>query len=209
MITHRRIFSIALVAVALLASNTLRAQYRYEGGTGPIGDAIASGSGSIPNTTQFPVTVSGFVGEIVEVRLLLYIVHPADQELSITLTSAGSAAVVVPILQNREDVNGNIDSGVGATGANFGTGCTDTARTTFEDGVGAQIPSGTAPYVGTFIPEYPFKLGALDGKSGNGVNGTWFLTITDYHAGNMGTLMCWSLLLDSTDLIFRNGFELD
>lgn len=202
--TCRSIALVAFAGAALLASGAAGAQYRYTGATGIILDAMSIGMPSdIPSTTSFPATASGFVGQIVDVRVSMYIVHPADQELRIILVSPGNA-IQIPLVQNREDASGNVNNSVGATGADFGTGCADAARTMFDDAAMNQIPPSTAPYVGLFIPVFPYKLAAFDGLS---ANGSWQLQVTDYRNGNSGTLACWTLSIDSTDLIFRNGFD--
>ena len=200
----RLLFLVASAGWILFAPGRALAQFRYDAGGGIIGDAL-SGTPNIPNTTFFPLAPSGFVGQIIDARVSLYVTHPADQELGIALVSPDN--VTVPLVQNRQDAGGSINNSVGAIGANFGTGCADSARTTFQDGVPEQITASTAPYVGTFIPVYPYKLGALDGKFGSQVNGSWSLEITDFRHSNSGILACWSLFLDSTDLIFRNGFQ--
>ena len=64
--------------------------------------------------------------------------------------------------------------------------------TTFSDSAAASITSGTAPYTGTFKVTDPNKLALLSGQS---VNGTWTLKITDTATGVTGTLNGWSLVI--------------
>jgi hypothetical protein len=193
--------------LVLLASPSARAQYVYSGGSGTIVPAIAGSPADAPVMSTFDLPVTGFFGQIVDARLSLYLTYPADQDLSMVLISPDG--VQIPLLQNREDAAGNFNNTVGATGANFGTGCGDSVRTVFEDAAPTQILSSTAPYVGLFKPEFPYEFAALDGEDASHANGVWKLQITDFRTSpNAGTLNCWSLFLDSTDLIFRDGFEL-
>jgi subtilisin-like proprotein convertase family protein len=193
--------------LALFASPSGHAQYVYTGGIGTIVSAIAGSPADIPVTSTFDVSATGFFGQIVDTRVSLHLTYPADQDLSMVLISPDGTQI--PLLQNREDAAGNVNNSVGATGANFGTGCGDSVLTLFEDAASTQIPSSTAPYVGLFKPVFPYEFAALDGKSAGQVNGTWQLKITDFRtSASNGMLKCWSLFLDSTDLIFQNGFEL-
>ncbi|MDR3388121.1 MAG: proprotein convertase P-domain-containing protein [Rudaea sp.] len=183
------------------------AQYVYTSSGGTITNAISSSPADIPSTTTFEMPATGFFGQIIDARVSLYITYAADQDLSIVLISP--SGVQVPLLQNRENAAGTVDNSVGATGADFGTGCGDSARTVFEDAASNEISTSTAPYVGLFKPVYPFEFAALDGESASQANGEWQLQITDFrNAAPSGNLTCWSLFLDSTDLIFRDGFEL-
>jgi len=198
----------AFALACLFVTSAGHAQYRYTGVGGTIADAIQNGmmgAPDIPVSTSYTLMPAGFPGQITAARVSLYLVHPADQELGISLISP--EGTVVPLVVNRKDSAGNIHPGIGATGANFGTGCADSARTEFEDGAANQIPTSTAPYAGVFIPVYPYELAALDGKFAGQVTGTWHLQVTDYRHGNAGVLACFTLLLDSTDTIFFDGFE--
>jgi len=202
---RRSVATTTLMGTFLFAASGVHAQYRYTGASGVVSDASVGVSGDVPTVTLFPVTASGFPGQIVNARVSMYLLHAADQELRMSLLSPEN--VEVPLLQNREDNLGNYANSIGATGANFGAGCVNSARTLFDDAASNQIPTSTAPYVGAFIPAYPYKLAALDGKFGTQVNGTWYLMVTDVRHGNSGFLGCWSLFLDSTDSIFFDGFE--
>ncbi len=193
--------------LALFASPAARAQYVYAGGSGPIAGAIAGSPADIPVMSTFSVSVAGFFGQVVNARVSLYLTYLADQDLSMVLISPDGTQI--PLLQNREDAAGNVNNSVGATGADFGTGCGDSVRTVFEDAASDQIPSSTAPYVGLFKPAFPYELAAFDGQDAAQVDGLWMLQITDFRtSSSAGMLQCWSLYLDSTDLIFKNGFEL-
>jgi subtilisin-like proprotein convertase family protein len=193
--------------LALFASPLAHAQYLYTGDPATIVSAVAGSPADIPVTTTIDISVASFFGQIVNTRLSLHLTYPADQDLSMVLISPDGTQI--PLLQNREDASGNINNSIGATGADFGTGCGDSVRTVFEDAASNQIPTSTAPYVGLFKPEFPFEFAALDGKSAGQINGSWQLQITDFRtSASPGMLKCWSLFLDSTDLIFENGFEL-
>ncbi len=128
-------------------------------------------------TIESTNVVSGFVGPLVKVAVLLYLTHPIDSDLTISLISP-------------DGTNVTLASGVGG-GANFGTSCSpDSSRTTFDDSAATSITNGSPPFVGTVRPQ-----GALANFNNTTANGNWRLRITDGFGGSIGALRCWSLLL--------------
>jgi len=97
------------------------------------------------------------------------LVHPALDEISLTLSHDGAEATLI---------------GLGdAAGSNF-TG------TVFTDAAPDMISSGLAPYTGSFRPGE--NLSVFNGLD---PNGDWVLTVADNVAGNDGTLRGWSISL--------------
>jgi uncharacterized repeat protein (TIGR01451 family) len=132
-----------------------------------------------PVGASSPITVSGFTGGVKKVSVGMYITHPFDVDLFISLIAPdGTTNVLV----------------ANPFGANFGTGCSpDSNRTFFDDNSTNSIGSANAPYLGTFSPGTPFVV--YEGKSGTNVNGTWQLHAVDSIQFGVGTIQCWSLFL--------------
>jgi autotransporter-associated beta strand protein len=158
-------FSVPLV----LHTGALGAPNRYDVGTVlNIPDV-----GTIESTNL----VSGFTGPLLKATVSLWITHPIDSDLAISLISPDG--VTVPL------------STANGSGANFGSACSpDPNRTTFDDGAGTSITTGSSPFVGTFRPQ-----GSLATVARTSANGNWRLRITDSFAGSLGALRCWSLTL--------------
>jgi subtilisin-like proprotein convertase family protein len=129
---------------------------------------------------ESPVSVTGFAGVISRVGVSLHLKHTWDSDLRIGLVAPDNSLVYLAL--NR-----------GGMGDNFGTSCTDAARTVFEDEAGTPISAGSPPFVGTFRPDQ--ALAAFKGKSGAAVNGNWRLVVIDDFASDGGVLECWSLTL--------------
>ncbi len=128
-------------------------------------------------TIQSTNTVSGFVGQIAKVAVSLWLTHPVDSDLTLSLIAPNGASVTLVS-----------DTG---SGANFGSACSpDADRTTFDDSGPISIGAGSPPFVGTFRPQSP--LSALNGSA---ANGNWRLQVTDSVGGSVGALRCWSLFL--------------
>jgi len=66
----------------------------------------------------------------------------------------------------------------------------DLTNTIFDDEATSSIYRGTAPFAGSFKPEYVLK--ALDGKN---ARGSWQLVVEDTAALNQGTLNSWSITI--------------
>jgi len=133
------------------------------------------------STANSIINISGIHTPIREVKVSLYISHPATEDLDITL-----------IAPNTEFVRLSFDHGGAAT--NYGIGCADNQRTVFADGFSnPSIATASAPFVGTFRPDIPLSL--LSGNFESGVNGPWTLRVADDTAGDVGALLCWSLFI--------------
>jgi serine protease len=97
--------------------------------------------------------------------------HHTDADVRMTLIGPDGTRVV---LFNRRGGSGN-----------------DFANTTFDDEAPNSIWRGTAPFAGSYKPEY--VLSAFDGKS---AKGTWSLVIDDLFPLDSGKLWAWSLTVD-------------
>lgn len=128
--------------------------------------------------TNSTVLVSGIALPLSKVQVGVYITHPYDQDLRISLISPDGTEVVL-----------SANNGQGA--ANYGLGCGN--MTFFSDDASNSIDAGAAPFLGAFAPDQP--LSAFQGKSGDAVNGLWTLHVMDQAAQDAGTLQCWSLQL--------------
>jgi subtilisin-like proprotein convertase family protein len=172
---------------------------------GPITDAAknpVSGQPDIPGVTDYPVTVNinnaNFTA-LSNLTVTVNIVHPAVQELSLTLIAPDGTRV--PLVTNQIDGSGNTNAGVGVSGANMGIATNGTPiGTTFNDQALEDIVSynGTsrdvvAPYIGNYQPEFGSLTGPFQGDSAAKLKGTWTLEIVDNKNSNAGTLVNWSL----------------
>ena len=141
--------------------------------------------GSIDSTN----VVTGFAGPLGKVVVMMWLTHPVDSDLTITLF-------------NPDGVSAVLTAGNGS-GANFGTSCSpDSSRTTFDDDAATSILAGSPPFVGTFQPQGSFANIVADGAG----NGIWRLHVTDSFGGSVGALRCWSLLLYPTTCPTGSGF---
>jgi subtilisin-like proprotein convertase family protein len=121
--------------------------------------------------------VGAFSGPLKKVAVSLWLTHPHDSDLNLSLVSPDGVII-------------DLSSGNGA-GADFGTNCSpDIGRTTFDDSAATAITAGASPFKGTFRPET--SLSALD--NGTAI-GNWRLRVTDNVGGSLGALRCWSLFL--------------
>jgi subtilisin family serine protease len=101
--------------------------------------------------------------------------HPNDGTVRISLIGPDGTQVV---LFNRRGGSGN-----------------DFANTIFDDEAPNSIWRGTAPFTGSYKPEY--VLSAFDGKS---ANGTWSLVIDDIFPSEPGNLSAWSLTVEPASM---------
>ena len=156
--------------------------------TGSIGTAVRYDSAApvtIPdgNLTGVDslITVSNATFTLANVGVSVYITHPFVGDLSLELI--GPDGTSVPLSVNR-----------GSFGDNYGAACTpDSLRTLFDDRATIPIASGTAPFIGMFLPETP--LSVFRTKSGTNINGIWRLRVVDSYFFDAGSLQCWSLHL--------------
>jgi hypothetical protein len=126
--------------------------------------------------------VTTFSGVLAKVVVSMWLTHPFDSDLSVSLISPNGTTV-------------NLTSGNGS-GANFGSGCSpDANRTTFDDAGLVSITAGSPPYVGTFRPQAPLSAFFETPV----VPGNWRLHVADTVGGSTGALRCWSLFLYPID----------
>src|SRR5262249_7643786 len=119
------------------------------------------------------IFLNGHPGATVsDIRVNVSLNHTRNGDLTISLRAPSGTSVV-------------LYSSSGDTGQNFN-------NTTFSDLALQSILTGTAPYNGTFRP-----VGALSALAGTPVDGAWTLVIQDNTSGNVGTLLNWSLSIDS------------
>jgi subtilisin family serine protease len=127
-----------------------------------VGKAILA-LGSI--TSQMTITANTTVHDL---NVQVSATGVTDQDVQMTLTAPDGTKV---ILFNRRGGSG-----------------TGLLNTLFDDKATSSIWRGSAPFSGSYKPEY--VLSALDGKS---LKGTWTLTISNVLPGTAGKLTAWSL----------------
>ncbi len=138
--------------------------------------------GSIPDNNtyiNFPIAVSGLSPANLNTTsfglesVKMNITHPYDGDLRIKLQSPDGTLYV-------------LTSSLGGDGDNY-------TNTTFSDTANVSINDGTVPFTGYFQPIEPLA-GFNNGQNGNG---TWTLNIKDQDAGDVGSLVSWSLTFGS------------
>jgi subtilisin-like proprotein convertase family protein len=156
----------------------------------PVPSSGTGGSGTQDDFTTSTITIanSNYIGaSITGVTVNLTLDHMRDGDLTITLAAP----------------NGNVTtlySNPGDDGQNF-------ISTTFSDQATQSILAGNAPYSNG--PYQPFNpLAKLDGSQ---VNGIYTLTIKDNRANNVGTLVSWSITVNSSapSFVLQNGAPMD
>jgi hypothetical protein len=172
----------------------------HNGGTNVIPLTLSTGSG-VGSATRFDhntpepisflsggqstITVSGISNTVAKLTVSIHIQFPEDGDLDIWL--AGPDGTSVPLSLSN-----------GGAGSNYGTGCSDANRTTFDDTAATAIGAGSPPYVGTFRPDG--TLASFSGKSGGAVNGTWSLQVFNNFVEE-GSIECWSLLISQPSCV--------
>lgn len=154
--------------------------------TGVVGDAVRFDNNTpypIPDYdpvgASSPIFVNGLAGAVGKVQVALYITHTYVSDLRLELIAPDGTTCLLA-------------ANVGGSGKDFGAGCIpDTIRTVFDDDATNSITTGTAPFVGTFLPSQP--LAVFKGKSGFAANGIWQLHVVDGAPLDTGTIQCWSL----------------
>ena len=132
------------------------------------------GSGTGDDVTTSTIRLAGYTNQsITGIQVNLNLNHQRDGDLTIELVAPNGQAAI-------------LYSNPGDLGQNF-------VNTTFSDSAAQSILAGTAPYTGSFRPFNP--LSALNGSS---VNGTYTLVIDDGVSNNTGTLLGWSITVEST-----------
>ncbi|HEY5910235.1 MAG TPA: autotransporter-associated beta strand repeat-containing protein [Verrucomicrobiae bacterium] len=169
-----------VVPVVLPSGEPEASPLRYDAGT----------TVNIPDigTVESTTLVAGFPGPLKKVAVSLWLTHPVDADLSLSLISPDGVVV-------------DLSSGNGS-GADFGSACSpEESRTTFDDLGPVAITGGSPPFMGTFRPE-----GYLAACVGGTANGNWRLRVTDNNGGTLGALRCWSLFLYPTACAPGSGF---
>jgi subtilisin family serine protease/subtilisin-like proprotein convertase family protein len=105
---------------------------------------------------------------ISRVTVKVNIQHTYDQDLYIHVQAPDGTDI---LLSNRR----------GGSGHNY-------QGTVFDDQAATSIRTGVAPFVGSYQPEVP-----LINLSGRNARGTWKLWVEDRAAGDVGTVLGWSL----------------
>jgi len=132
------------------------------------------GSGTVDDVTTSTIKLAGYVNQsITGIQVNLNLDHQRDGDLTIELVAPNGQAAI-------------LYSDPGDNGQNF-------VNTTFSDAAAQSILAGTAPYTGPFQPFNP--LSALNGSA---VNGTYALVIDDGESNNTGTLLSWSITVESS-----------
>jgi subtilisin-like proprotein convertase family protein len=158
------------LAILLLSLHFAKAQTFTCSTGGPIPDFPGG-------AVSFPLTVSG-VGEIngsygLE-RVCINILHTYDGDLTIKLKSPDGT--IIPL-----------SSRIGSAGDNFIATC-------LSMNAGTPITAGTASFTGSYVPQG--NLGAINNSQN--ANGTWYLSVQDGAAGDVGSLSSWSLTFNNT-----------
>ena len=132
------------------------------------------GSGTADDVTTSTIRLAGYTNQsITGIQVNLNLNHQRDGDLTIQLIAPNGQSAI-------------LYSNPGDLGQNF-------VNTTFSDSATQSILAGTAPYTGTFQPFNP--LSALNGSA---VNGTYQLVIDDGVSNNIGTLLSWSITVESS-----------
>ena len=131
-------------------------------------------------TVSSPIAVSGisplgFSTAMLE-SVCLNIDHTFDADLDISLQCPDGTTI-------------NLSSDNGGAGDDYTNTC-------FVVSGAPPVTSGSAPFTGSFTPEQPFSM-----LTGCSVNGTWNLVIDDDLAGDLGTLLDWSISFVCTNEI--------
>jgi len=139
-------------------------------------------------TVESEVEVAGIVRPLGRVRAGLHLTHTFDYDLRLSLIAPDGTEIL-------------LSANIGANGHDYGADCDNV--TIFSDDATVGIGSGTAPFVGSFLPQQP--LAQLTGKSGAAVNGLWRLRVADEAGLDSGTLQCWWLELSPVKCIDGGG----
>ena len=130
------------------------------------------------NGVDILLPVNGFFGSIGKVTAAVHILHEADSDLTLELTSPDGTRVR---LATRR----------GGTAMNYGGSCA--SQTIFDSAAATNLVNGLPPFAGAFRPEQ--SLTSFNGKAGAGVNGTWRLRVIDDSRTMTGAVQCVTLTL--------------
>jgi uncharacterized repeat protein (TIGR01451 family) len=118
------------------------------------------------------ITVPASPRTVADVKVLININHTWDADLDIFLISPLGTRV-------------ELSTDNGSSGDNY-------VNTIFDDAAATSITAGTAPFTGSYRPETP--LSAVDGQT---ISGDWKLEVADDEAALTGTLLNWSLIIQT------------
>ncbi|MDO9207007.1 MAG: Ig-like domain-containing protein, partial [Sulfuricurvum sp.] len=156
-----------------------------EGVTGVVSYANETDYGiSDYNTTLSAINITDS-GTIQDLNVQINLTHSWDGDLNISLVAPNGTVI-------------GLSSYNGGSGNNY-------SNTLFDDEAVTSITSGAAPFSGIFRPE-----GLLSGLDGLEMQGTWVLRISDDAGADWGTLLSWSVTIDSngiTTVYESNGLE--
>ncbi len=135
----------------------------------------AATSPTAPGTLNSSLTInSGGTLQIADITVDLSIATTADSALTAVLVAPNGTTI--PLF-----------SGVGGgAGQNF-------INTVFDDSAPTAINTGTAPFTGSYTPEYTLNSATLTSLKGMVADGTWQLKLTNTNTGVTATLDTWSL----------------
>ncbi len=117
---------------------------------------------------------------ITDVNIRINIVHTWDSDVVATLIHPDGTRVL-------------LFSGVGGSGDNF-------TNTVLDDQASTSITTGTAPFTGSFRPA-----GSLSSLINKGASGVWQLEIRDTASLDQGTLLNWSVIVETGEPMFTVG----
>ncbi len=166
-----RVLNLLSVGVFLLASIQVSGQTFTSGTNVTIPDAGAE------TCSNMAVTGVGTIdGSYGLESVCIQIDHTWDSDLDIFLVAPDGTRV-------------ELSTDNGGSGDDYGTNCSAANMTCFDMAAGTNITSGTASFVGSYVPEG--DLG--DVNNGQNANGTWQLCVTDDASGDNGRIDCWAL----------------
>ena len=177
-----------LIATALLIASagaaSADALVYTRSGSEPLADATPSFGSHTPATTtsSLNINVPGSFGDVSDVDVRIRLDHSHVRQLRITLEAPNGTTVT--LLENGITATGTFLIGTRSAG---GLHLTDTV---FDGDTFRPITDGTSPYTGRFEAD----LESLAG-SGAEMSGMWKLRVTDYRAGDTGTLINWSITM--------------
>ena len=120
----------ACLAVQTASHNSFKIPVTlFTGSPGTVQSFSNSTPAVIPDggTLNSTISVGSFPGPVGKVTVSLYLTHPQDQDMDITLEAPDGTIV-------------ELSTDNGATSANYGSDCA--TRTTFDDAAGTAIPTG-------------------------------------------------------------------
>ncbi len=134
--------------------------------------AIPDGTSSVSS----PITVSGVTqqtpGVLPIVSVCVNLTHTWDEDIQMYLQCPNGTQI-------------QLSTGNGLDGDNYTNTC-------FVPTGAPSILTGAAPFSGSFMPEQAFST-----LNACAVNGTWNLVVSDNYAGDIGTILDWSITFNS------------